>query len=258
MKTTLIVMALNEIEGMKAIMPQIKKDWCDQILVVDGGSTDGTVEWARANGYEVYVQKKKGIRNGYLEAWPLVRGDVVITFSPDGNCVAEAIPPLIAKMREGYDMVVASRYLGDARSEDDDLITGFGNWFFTRTINVLYRGRYTDVMGIYRAYKKSLISSLELDTDRYFDTVEKIFRCGPRGLSWEPCLSMLAHKYGYRVGEVPAPEPKRLGGKRKLRVFSWGGAIYLQFLLEFFRPRNPAMCPRSEVLTPKVEVSQRS
>ena len=54
---------------------------------------------------------------------------------------------------------------------------------------------------------------------------------------------MLAHKYGYRVGEVPAPEPARLGGNRKLRVLSWGGAIYLQFLLEFFRPRNPKMLP---------------
>ena len=229
-------MTLNEIDGMRAIMPRVDRNWCDQILVVDGGSTDGTIEWAREHGYEVYVQKHKGIRNGYLEAWPLVRGDVVITFSPDGNCVVEAIPRLIAKMREGFDMVVASRYLGDARSEDDDLVTGFGNWLFTRTINTLYRGKYTDVMGIYRAYKKSLVHALELDTDKYFDAVERLFRCGSRGLSWEPFLSMLAHKYGYRIAEIPAPEPPRLGGKRKLRVLSWGGAIYLQFLMEFFRP----------------------
>jgi glycosyltransferase involved in cell wall biosynthesis len=252
MKTTLIVMALNEIDGMKIIMPQIDRNWCDQILVIDGGSTDGTAEWARANGYEVYVQKERGIRNGYLEAWPLVRGDVVITFSPDGNCVADAIPPLLAKMREGYDMVVASRYLGDAHSDDDDLITGFGNWFFTRTINVLYRGNYTDVMGIYRAFKKDLIHRLQLDKDDYFETMEKIFRCGRRGISWEPFLSLLAHKYGYRISEVPAPEPARLGGERKLRVLSWGGAFYTQFILEFFRPRNPAMLPDAPTTAPKV------
>lgn len=240
MKTTLIVMTLNEIDGMRSIMPQVDRSWCDQILVVDGRSTDGTIEWAREHGFEVYVQRTKGIRNGYLEAWELVRGDVVITFSPDGNCLAEAIPRLIAKIAEGYDMVVASRYLGDARSEDDDLLTGFGNWFFTRTVNLLFRGKYTDVMGIYRAYHKDMIAKLGLDTPKHFRLVEKIFRCGKGGVSWEPILSVLAHKYGYRVAEVAASEPKRLGGKRKLRVFSWGGAIYSQFLLEFLRPRDKA------------------
>ena len=46
MKTTLLVFALNELEGMKIIMPKIEKDWCEQIIIVDGGSTDGTKEWA--------------------------------------------------------------------------------------------------------------------------------------------------------------------------------------------------------------------
>jgi hypothetical protein len=59
---------------------------------------------------------------------------------------------------------------------------------------------------------------------------------------------MLAHKYGYRVAEVAAPEPRRIGGNRKLRIVSWGGAIYLQFLMEFFRPRNPRMLPGQKSL----------
>ena len=58
MKTTLLIPTLNEINGMKAIMPQIKKEWCDQILILDGNSTDGTAEWARENGYEVYLHKQ--------------------------------------------------------------------------------------------------------------------------------------------------------------------------------------------------------
>lgn len=234
-------MTLNEIVGMKAIMPQVNQAWCDQILVIDGGSTDGTIEWAREQGYEVYVQRERGIRSGYLEAWHLVQGDVVVTFSPDGNCIPEAIPQLIAKMKEGYDMVVASRYLGDASSEDDDIVTGFGNWLFTRTVNVLFDGKYTDVMGIYRAYRKDMIHALGLDSDEYFDFVERLFRCGRHGISWEPPLSMLAAKYKYRITEIPADEPKRVGGERKLRVLNWGGAFYLQFLLEFFRPINRSM-----------------
>src|SRR3990167_4197605 len=96
--TSLLIMTLNEIEGMKAILPRISKEWFDQILVIDGGSTDGTVEWARKQGYEVYVQKKKGFRHAYCEALPFVHGDIIITFSPDGNSVPELIPCLIEKI----------------------------------------------------------------------------------------------------------------------------------------------------------------
>jgi len=52
----LLVFTLNEIDGMKQIMPRIQREWVDEIFIVDGGSTDGTVEFARENGYAVYVQ----------------------------------------------------------------------------------------------------------------------------------------------------------------------------------------------------------
>jgi glycosyltransferase involved in cell wall biosynthesis len=241
MKTTLLIMTLNEINGMKAIMPQIDPDWLDQILVCDGNSTDGTIEWAREQGYQVYVQKEKGIRQAYYEVWPLVEGDVVLTFSPDGNSIPEAIPELLEKMREGYDMVIASRYKGDAKSDDDDVITGFGNWLFTKTANVLFGGSYTDVMVILRAYKKDLPFRLGLDQDAPFDFFEKIFFCFHRETSWEPLLSARAVKYGYKVGETSASEPPRIGGERKLRVMNWGSVYYAQFWTELFRSKKPSM-----------------
>ena len=157
MKITLLVLTWNEIDGMKAIMPQINKEWCDQIIVLDGGSTDGTIEWAQENGYFVYVQKQSGFRHAYNEVLPYIEGDIVLTFSPDGNSIPELIPDLIAKINEGYDMVIASRYLGDAKSEDDDIVTAFGNWLFTKTINILHGGHYTDAMVIFRAYKTQMI-----------------------------------------------------------------------------------------------------
>lgn len=239
MKFTLIAMTLNEIQAMKIIMPRIDPDWFDQILVVDGGSTDGTVEWARENGLQVYVQKEPGIRNGYLEAWPLVEGDVVVTFSPDGNSIPEKLPEIIEKMKEGYDMVVASRYLGDAKSDDDDFITGFGNWLFTNTVNLLFGGKYTDVMVIYRAFDVNLIRYLDLDKDNDFIWPEKLFFNPARTISWEPILSVLAQKYGYKCGEISASEPPRIGGERKLKIIQWGGAVYLQFWLEFLRFKKP-------------------
>lgn len=227
---TLVIPTLNEIDGMKVIMPQIRPEWVDQIIVLDGGSTDGTVEWARAHGCEVHVQREPGIRHAYMEALPKVRGDVVITFSPDGNSLPHLLPALVAKIDEGYDMVIVSRYKPPATSADDDLVTAFGNWLFTRTVNLLHGVRYTDAMVIYRAYRTRLIRELELDQDRWYRTPERLFGCR---ISWEPLLSARAARRKLKVAEIPGDEPPRVGGERKLRVLRWGASYYFQFFRDW-------------------------
>jgi len=228
---TLLIPTLNEIQGCRAIMPQINRQWVDQILFLDGGSTDGTIEWIREQGYELHIQKERGIRQGYNECLDLIRGDVVLTFSPDGNSVPELIPPLVAKMREGYDMVIVSRYLRDATSTDDDAITAFGNWLFTRTVNVLFRAQYTDAMVMYRAYRKQIIYDLELEQHKWHETPETWLNTR---ISWEPMLSARAARRKLKVTEIPGDEPPRIGGERKLQVWKWGAAYYFQFIRDFF------------------------
>ena len=231
MKTTLLALTLNEVDGIKVIMPRIKKEWFDQIIILDGGSTDGTIEWSKENGYFVYVQKEPGFRHAYTEVLPYIEGDIIITFSPDGNSIPELIPDLIVKMKEDFDMVIVSRYLDGAKSEDDDLITAFGNWLFTKTINVLHGGHYTDAMVIFRAYKTKLIHDLELNQDEGYAIPEKLFRTR---ISLEPLLSVRAAKRKLRVIEIPGDEPPRIGGERKLKIIKWGSAYYFQFIREVF------------------------
>ncbi len=231
MKVTLVIPTLNEVDGMKVIMPRIKKDWYDQLIVVDGGSIDGTVQYAEQCGYTVYTQKKPGMRNAYMEVLPNIEGDVIITFSPDGNSVPELIPDLIEKMKEGCDMVIVSRYLDGAKSEDDDPVTAFGNWFFTKTVNLLHGGHYTDVMVMYRAYKTKLVYDLELHKEEGYRTAERLFHTQ---ISWEPLLSVRAAKRELKVAEIPGDEPPRIGGERKLQILRWGAAYYFQFIREKF------------------------
>ena len=61
MKITILALTLNEIDGVKAILPQIESSWYDQLLIVDGGSTDGTIEWCQKNNYDILIQKRRGI-----------------------------------------------------------------------------------------------------------------------------------------------------------------------------------------------------
>jgi glycosyltransferase involved in cell wall biosynthesis len=228
---TLLLLTLNEIEGMKAILPQIDRRFVDQIIVVDGGSTDGTIEWSREQGLQVYVQVKNGFRYAYKEVWEHVQGDVVITFSPDGNSVAQDIPRLIEKFSEGYDLVIASRYLPGAGSDDDDRITAFGNWLFTRTVNLLHGGSYTDAMVIFRIFKKELPLELDLFSDAGYSRAEKLFSTR---ISWEPLMSVRAARANLKITEIASKEPPRIGGERKLQIWKWGAAYYFQFFRELF------------------------
>ncbi|MCA9401644.1 MAG: glycosyltransferase family 2 protein [Candidatus Omnitrophica bacterium] len=232
MKVTLLIPTLNEIDGVQAIMPKIKKEWVDQILFLDGNSTDGTLEYIQEHGYEYVLQTEKGLRKGYRECLPHIRGDVLLTFSPDGNSIPELIPECVKKMKEGYDMVIVSRYYKDAKSDDDDWITGFGNWVFTNLlINIPHGHKYADAMVIYRAYKMSMIEELGLTKDKHFEREEKWFNTV---VSWEPLLSIRAARQKYKIAEIPGDEPPRIGGKRKLQVWKWGAVFLVQTIREMF------------------------
>ena len=224
MKTTLLMPTLNEIEGMKQIVPRIQKEWVDEVVVIDGGSTDGTIEYAQNAGFKVVHQKSKGITGAYREAIPHMSGDIIIGFSPDGNSIPELIPDLIEKMKEGYDMVIASRYLKHARSEDDDLVTAFGNWVFTTMINVLFRSHFTDSLVIFRAWSKSL----------YQCAGQKI----PGRAGFEILSTILCAKHKLKATEIPGDEPKRIGGQRKMSPILNGLAILKVIFTEFFSPRK--------------------
>jgi glycosyltransferase involved in cell wall biosynthesis len=200
-KITLFIRTLNEIDGMKVIMPRVKKQWVDEILVLDGGSTDGTIEYAKSRGYRVVMQKSKGITNAYCEVLKIAKGELIVAFSPDGNSLPEVIPQLVKKINEGYDMVIASRYKESATSDDDDPVTAFGNWMFTTIINIAFGGHYTDTLVMFRAFKKDIVKKLHVNVPR---------------AGMEPILSIRCAKEKLRVTEIPANEPKRIGGKRKM------------------------------------------
>ena len=234
MKVTLLVPTMNEVECVKKVMPLVNRKWVDQILILDGKSTDGTVEWCKEQGYEVFVQKKHGMWNAYREVYNSgkIRGNVVITFSPDGNSLPEAIPELMAMMNEGYDMVIGSRYYNGMKSPDDTKLTRFGNWLFTSMCN--FAGyKYTDALVMLRAYDvKTCVWNLGfLDKPNWLQ--KKLIKLSNL-YGWESSMSIRAAKKHLKIGEIYELEPKAYRERRQ-NTLVHGFVIGTQILHELLR-----------------------
>ena len=222
----LLIPVLNEIDGLQKIFPIIDKTIFDQILFVDGGSTDGTLDFLKKNNCDYIEQKVPGLSEGILEGINALNVDCVIEFSPDGNCIPQFLNKVVEELKLGADLVVVSRYLPPAKSFDDSLITGLGNYIFTTIINFFGKQKITDSLNIYRGFRiKKFICPEML----------KILE----GPVFEPLITIWALKKNYKIVEIAGDEPIRIGGEQKMRIIYNGYCILRMIKRVFFMKDNP-------------------
>lgn len=221
MRVSIIVFELNEIDGMRAMMPQIRKEWYDELIVVDGGSTDGTIEYARGQGYQLFVQQERGVGAALNEAVRKASGDIVVLYAPDGSFETDKIPLMIQKIEQGYDIVNVTRYGYGARSHDDTIFTAIGNRVFTAMANTFFgrQFRFTDFLYTYLAFRRNLISELALDTTL---------------MTWGQILLLRSVKRNLRIIEIPGDEPPRVGGAVKVPKLRAAWQLFTTILRERF------------------------
>jgi glycosyltransferase involved in cell wall biosynthesis len=225
----IFIPTLNEIDGIREILPRLSRDWYDELIVIDGGSTDGTVEYLKAEGVDVRQEEKRGIVNTYNQAFRATTSELFITLQGDGNCLVDLIPGLIEEAEKGYDIVFVSRYLPPAKSHDDSALTAIGNYVFTRIINLLFGARYTDALGGFRAYRRSAVLRMRLDIQPDADWLTRRYDLLN---TWEIGGCARAAKLGLRTYEIPGDEPKRTGGESKVSIIRNGLMVISQILYE--------------------------
>ncbi len=219
----------NEIEALRVILPRIRREWYDELVIVDGDSTDGTREYLQSLGLPYIKQAERGLAPAYREAFLASSSDYFITFQADGNCIPELLPDLLAQLKHGYDIVFVSRFMPPAKSEDDTWITAIGNRMFTVMINVLFGGKFTDTLGGFRAYKREAILRMGLHEQMNEHWFRKKYSLMS---TWEVGGCIRAAKLKLNMLEIPGDEPPRIGGTSKLRILINGSLVVANIVYE--------------------------
>ena len=221
MTTSVIIPTKNEVIGVKEILTKIDRAWAEEWFLIDGNSTDGTIQEAENLGFEVIQQTGKGLSNAYREGVNHASGENILFFSPDGNAEPNDIPKLIKKMSdENCDIVQISRFGKKGVSEDDTVITAFGNRMFTFLVNVFFGGKLTDSLFGFKIIKKDVFINLNLDGEF---------------LTLEQQMSIKSCKYNLKIAEIDGREPKRIGGEAKMKPLETGYALSKQIIKEFIK-----------------------
>jgi glycosyltransferase involved in cell wall biosynthesis len=217
MTTALLILTLNEVDGFKEIMPHVKREWVDELIVIDGGSTDGTIEEAKKMGLEVILQKSKGHGAAIMLGVESTKSDNIVIFGPDGNHEPEEIPQLIRKVQEGYDQVIVSRFAKDSVNLDAGITDTFGNKLFAFLTNLFFGGDLTDVLNESRLITRKAMTEIKFDAIGLDSTLE---------------MSIRGLKKRQKIFEIVGNEGKRIGGKRKVRTFQTGCLLVKRIVKE--------------------------
>lgn len=113
-------MVWNELEGCKIDVPKLPLSGFDEVYAVDGGSTDGTVEYLVSQGIPVHRQPKKGLNAAYIHAVDMSSCEAVVVFFPKGTIATSTLLNFRPLLESGCDLVVASRNIKGAQNEEDD------------------------------------------------------------------------------------------------------------------------------------------
>ncbi len=220
MKIALCILARNELPCLKVVFPQIPKpgpdSGFDEIYAVDGGSTDGTVEFFGQQGVPVIAQSRKGRGDAFLQAFEKINADAFVFFSPDGNEDPRDLPKFKSALINGADVVIASRMMKGAVNEEDGQLLRWRKWAnnaFNWFANLFFRrsGPFiTDSINGYRAITRSAVQRLGLDALNY--TIEYQ-------------MTIRALKNRLRVHEFPTVEGQRVAGETGAPSFATGIAF---------------------------------
>jgi glycosyltransferase involved in cell wall biosynthesis len=221
-KVSVVIPAKNEERNLPHVLPALPAG-LHEVILVDGNSTDNTVEVARELLPEIRVvgQTRKGKGNALACGFATCTGDFIVMLDADGSTDPAEIPRFVDALKHGADFAKGSRFMPGAGSSDISRIRQMGNFWLNKVVNVLYGTRYTDLCYGYNAFRRECLSVIDLEAGETGDTEGGEMLWGD-GFEVETLINVRIAKAGLRVFEVPSFERSRYYGTSNLNAFSDG------------------------------------
>lgn len=214
---SVVIPARNEERNIAWVLERLP-DIVHEVILVDGCSTDATIEVARAARPNIVVvcDHGRGKGDALRIGFNVASGHFVVMLDADGSMDPGEIPRFVATLVDGSDVVKGSRLLPGGGSDDLSLVRSAGNRVLCEMVNRLYGAGFTDLCYGYFAFRRSCLPLMKLATD---------------GFEIETEIVVCSVKAGLRVTEVPSFELPRLHGESHLHAVRDGVRVLSTLLL---------------------------
>ena len=219
-------MTYNELQGCKKDIVRIPLNGFDEVFAVDGGSTDGTIEYLQSHGIKVYLQPKKGLNAAYVHANNIATGDAVVVFPAKGALPPEDLLKFKVLFEKGNELVIASRQLPGSINEEDVFFWRPRKWaVFGLAVmaGLIWRREgvwVRDVLSGFKGWKRSAFSRMKvLDV----------------GLSIDIEMVVRAYKLKIQRIEFPTKETTRHYSQTHFKFWPTGKLLFKYLCFELFR-----------------------